>query len=339
MFDELNLFIDANAYLSFYAFTNDDLEELHKLIKLIERNKLHLLITTPVIDEWMRNREGKINHTIQEFRKHQIPAGVPRLMQGYEEFKEYTAAAKNLMQLRDKMVNRARQEAFASELAADKLILELIKAATVLKSDEDIQSAALDRRLRGNPPGKDGHRIGDQLNWESLKKCIPQGENIHIVSIDTDYSSPLDKEQPNDFLKGEWRSEKKGELFLYIQLGTFLKKHFPEIRIAADIDRRDVINALKWSGSFSATHSAIGKLEKHLDLLEPAEVKELIEAAVKNGQIWRIGTDPDVRALYARLLEKDYIDIAPWETHFRQYFEWPEPLPKPHDDLDDEITF
>lgn len=38
----LHLFIDANIFLSFYAYTNDDIEELRKLVSLIKTQQLKL---------------------------------------------------------------------------------------------------------------------------------------------------------------------------------------------------------------------------------------------------------------------------------------------------------
>ena len=42
---KLHLFIDTNIFLSFYAYTNDDVEELRKLISLIKTNQLKLYLT------------------------------------------------------------------------------------------------------------------------------------------------------------------------------------------------------------------------------------------------------------------------------------------------------
>ena len=36
----MNLFVDANIFLDFYHFLNDDLEELRKLVDLIQKGEI-----------------------------------------------------------------------------------------------------------------------------------------------------------------------------------------------------------------------------------------------------------------------------------------------------------
>lgn len=55
----INLFVDTNVLLSFYAFTSDDIEQLRKLEGLIENGTLKLYVSRQVVDEFARNRETK----------------------------------------------------------------------------------------------------------------------------------------------------------------------------------------------------------------------------------------------------------------------------------------
>ena len=61
------LFIDTNVYLSFYHYSKDDLDELHKLSALVERNEIQLLLPQQVIDEFWRNHESKLHDAISKF--------------------------------------------------------------------------------------------------------------------------------------------------------------------------------------------------------------------------------------------------------------------------------
>jgi predicted nucleic acid-binding protein len=86
---KLHLFIDTNIFLSFYAYTNDDVEELRKLISLIKTNQLKLYLTGQVRDEFNRNREAKLRDSLREFRKLVVSDSIPRFMEKYASIKAY----------------------------------------------------------------------------------------------------------------------------------------------------------------------------------------------------------------------------------------------------------
>ena len=56
----MKIFIDTNVYLKFYHYSNDELEELRKLIVLIEQGEILLYVPSQVFNEFTRNREVKI---------------------------------------------------------------------------------------------------------------------------------------------------------------------------------------------------------------------------------------------------------------------------------------
>lgn len=56
----MKLFIDSNIFLSFYEFTSEDLTELDKLCRLIEKKEMDLLLPQQVVDETWRKREETI---------------------------------------------------------------------------------------------------------------------------------------------------------------------------------------------------------------------------------------------------------------------------------------
>ena len=63
------LFIDTNILLSFYHLSSDDLEELRKLIALIDTGQITLVVTEQVKDEFFRNRGAKIADAMKELYK------------------------------------------------------------------------------------------------------------------------------------------------------------------------------------------------------------------------------------------------------------------------------
>src|SRR5262249_36177359 len=159
---------------------------------------------------------------------------------------------------------------------------------------------ARDRAERADPPGKEDS-FGDRLNWELLLRHVDFFSDIHVVSKDSDYASLIDTTKPHPVLTKEWEGQKGAHLILHTELRTFLATHFPDIKVVTDIERRAAIEALKSSGAFWVTHSAIAKLKEFEALLAAAEIDELVAAGLKNSQIRMIGHDSDVSAFYKRI--------------------------------------
>jgi predicted nucleic acid-binding protein len=55
----INLFLDANIFLSFYAFSNSDIEQLKQLKKEVKDGNITLLVSDQLVNEIERNREAK----------------------------------------------------------------------------------------------------------------------------------------------------------------------------------------------------------------------------------------------------------------------------------------
>ena len=56
----MNIFIDTNVFLSFYHLSNDDLEELKKLIVLIDNKEVTLWLPNQVKDEFYQIAKTKL---------------------------------------------------------------------------------------------------------------------------------------------------------------------------------------------------------------------------------------------------------------------------------------
>ena len=296
----IHVFIDTNIFLSFFAYTNDDIEELKKLVGLIKNDKIDLYLTKQVCREFARNRETKIIQALGEFGKISLP-GLPRLMTHYSKGGVYSKAVKDLKKIHNDLVVKAKADAFAEEFPADKLFAAIMNVEDPIdEDDEDLQEARL-RTERNDPPGKAGS-FGDRLNWEVLLANALAATDMHIISKDGDFSSSIDASKPHPVLAKEWKSKVGGTLYLHAELGAFIAAHFPDIKLATDIERRDAINALANSGSFATTHFAIVKLNSFVDLLTAPEIDELLDIATSNGQVGWIGKDPDVQIFFSKVV-------------------------------------
>jgi rRNA-processing protein FCF1 len=76
------LFVDTNVFLSFYDFTDDDLESLSKLNSLLKERHIRLFVTNQVKDEFYRNRENKIKSCLESFDKIRFSEKVHRIAEG-----------------------------------------------------------------------------------------------------------------------------------------------------------------------------------------------------------------------------------------------------------------
>jgi hypothetical protein len=299
----LHLFIDTSAFLKFYAFTNDDLEELKKVVGLLKGTKLKLYVPAQVRDEFQRNREGKLAASLDAFSKVSIPRSIPRFMANYEEAAAFNEAAKGLEQARSALINKAREDAAKGCLAADEAFDQIIKAAGVIVPDQKVINAANMRRIIGNPPGKKDS-LGDQINWETILAHVPEGTELHIVADDGDYRSPLNDKMAHQFLIEEWKQKKDSKLHVHRELRPLLNEKFPNIKLAVDIEKTNAMEALIYSGSFYDTHSAIASLTEFKEELSWNDAKDIFDAGLANNQIGWIGTDNDVNQFYRHLMAK-----------------------------------
>jgi hypothetical protein len=81
--------------------------------------------------------------------------------------------------------------------------LELIFSKAVPETEEELTSARLRKEL-GNPPGKRSDPLGDQLSWTQFLNRLNPGDEIWILTHDTDYHAELNKAlRLNSFLMAE----------------------------------------------------------------------------------------------------------------------------------------
>ncbi|MER8411668.1 PIN domain-containing protein [Mesorhizobium sp. M1342] len=305
----MNLFIDTNVLLSFYHLTDDDIEELKKLVALVKHGQITLWTTTQVADEFARNRDSKIKDALKDFNAPSWRSRAPAFLKDYPEYLAATQFLKEASKRHSALMIKANADIKAENLAADSIIRDLRGKATTIEVTPPLFGKGIERMRAGNPPGKSGITIGDEINWECLLLSVPNGQDLHIVSTDKDYAAPLDEDALHPFLASEWASKKASTARYYSKLSSFFGEHFKQIKLASEVDRRMAIQRLGASGSFYSTHIAIAQLNGFTDFTL-SEIEDLIEIAMVNGQVGGIMTDDDVGGFYVELVEdnKDKID-------------------------------
>ncbi|PCC97334.1 PIN domain-containing protein [Halopseudomonas pelagia] len=171
----LHLFIDTNIFLNFYSFSDDKLEILDELIVLTAPGQIILHLPKQVENELKRNRESKLQVALSDFKKAQLPTGVPHHMRGSEAARQYDEAVKSAEQAKRLLIANAIALALSDELEVDQKLSRLFEKATRYPEDDELYQKALVRMNKGNPPGK-AQSIGDRYIWETLLAQVPNGD-------------------------------------------------------------------------------------------------------------------------------------------------------------------
>jgi len=297
----MNIFLDTNIFLSFYHFTNDDLEELKKLSVLLGQGKVKLYLPEQVIQEFTRNRENKIADALKQLREQKLDLRFPQFIKEYDEFDNLRQLQRNYSKIHAELIQKAINDIQAQDLKADRVIQDLFKNGIEIPVNDAIKELARTRMAVGNPPGKNGS-LGDALNWEVLLQNIPNGEPLYFITDDKDYASPIDSNIFNAYLSKEWQDQKNSKVVYYKSLSEFFKEHFPKITLASELEKDLVIRDLANSSSFAETHTIISKLNKYSDFTI-AQINAIIDATNSNNQVYWIIDDPDVKEFLLKVIK------------------------------------
>ncbi len=226
----MHVFVDTNILLSFYHYSSDELDALNDVFADHEHGSATVYVTEQVMDEFVRNRDGKIKDALKKFNDSKIHPQFPSFMKGYEEYERLREISDEAKELHKSILRKVNESIAREDLPADKLIAKIFKDSGFTKVTTKRMDAANSRLARGNPPGKKGS-LGDAINWEILLEKAPANNDIHIISADGDYYSVLDEHKPSAFIVKEWKKKKKGKekkekekMGKFSKLGNFRKE-------------------------------------------------------------------------------------------------------------------
>jgi hypothetical protein len=266
-----------------------------------------LWLPEQVKDEFKRNRENKVSDALKKLKEQQKKPQFPQICKDYDEYSEIRDLQIEYGKKLSSLIKKVSDDVETRGLKADEKILELFEKANVIEITQELVEKARFRIDIRNPPGKDGS-LGDAINWEALLETVPEGEDLYLVADDKDYYSVLDENTLKDFLSDEWGEKKKSEISFYRRLSQFFNEHYPDIKLATELEKELAIKALVNSGNFASTHSAIAKLSKYAEF-NKFQSNELAQVAITNSQINWIICDADVYEFYKSLIENHGKDI------------------------------
>lgn len=299
----MNIYIDTNILLSFYHLSSDDLEELKKLIILLQQKRVTLWLPEQTKIEFKRNRANKIADALKRLQEQRLNMQFPQLAKEYDEYGKLRKALKESDEIFNKLINNIRNDVEKQNLKADQIIQELMGLAKEIKTTSEIIERSRFRYDIGNPPGKKDS-LGDAINWEALLDAIPSGDSLYFISGDKDYFSPLDENIFEPYLESEWSSTKLSKIIYYKRLSSFFKEKFPDIKLASELEKDLLIRELADSRNFANTHSVVAKLKNYAEF-SPTQVSEISHAALFNTQVNWIIEDEDINQFLKQIV-KDY---------------------------------
>ena len=303
-----HVYADANIFLDFFRFSDDDLGELEKLFTHLKNGEVVLYLPKLTAEEYFRNRDKVVIEQMQGIRNLKLKVGIPIFIRETDKAKKFLAALSAALSSRTEFLDEVESLATSRTFRADELIAQIFSKANVISTTPDLLQKARDRASLGNPPGKP-NALGDRLNWESLLEVIPDGNDLNLLTRDSDYIASFPATAPNSSIANEWNTEKGGEINLYRGIKPFAKMVDETIVFASDDipifeedpERTHLIGNLASSPSFSWTHGTIAKLLPFIEKFSPEEIETLLEIALTNSQVGGIMGDYDLQTFYTKV--------------------------------------
>lgn len=314
-----NLYIDTNIYLTFFHYSSNDLEELRKLINLIEKKEIKLFLPEQTENEFIRNRDSKIADALKNFKEDKLNNNFPQFCKDYSEYTELKKTIVTFINLKKNFLQKLEKDIYEYNLKADTIIRDLFSVANIYSVDDDILTKGRIRFDLGNPPGKK-KSYGDAINWESLLKYVPIKEDIYFISDDKDYYSEVNKNNFDIFLIKEWEKEKESNVIYYKKISEFFDNNYPDINIKTENVKEEIINNLRNSSNFVSTHAYIAELSNY-DSLTVEQLNDLAIALYSNSQIWQIREDNDIKE-YAKKMFENNLDKLHIDNKKRLLFKY-----------------
>lgn len=305
----IHLFIDTNVYLKFYHYSNDDLEELNKLLVLLDNEKLELYLPEQVINEFERNRDNKLADALKTFGLNKISNQFPQFCKEYKEYDILKKIMRDYEHEKQILLKNVMLAIETSSLKADKIIDLLFKKANVIDINPELVEKSKLRFDLGNPPGKN-KSYGDALNWESLIENVESGNDIYFIADDKDYFSEINNSNFNAFLLNEWTKKKGTKIKFYKTLSDFFKDVLPDIKLATELEKDLLISELDSSPNFYTSRNILKKLSK-LDSYSSEQINQIISASINNTQVYWISDDDDINEYLYNFIETYSDKIEP----------------------------
>jgi PIN domain len=310
----MHVYADANIFLDFFRFSDDDLGELQKFADHLQGDNLILYLPQLTAEEYFRNRDKVVIDQLAELKRPPLKVGIPIFVRELAQAKEFQKSLEDALAARGKLLSEVEKVARDRTFRADQLMNSIFQKAIRLETAPYLVERAQQRLSLGNPPGKSGS-LGDRLNWECLLAHIPEDNDLYLLTRDGDFLTSFPTLSPSMFLCNEWSERKRGVIHHFKGIKPFANYvdeslvFQPDITppFVVDAERTDAINSLACSFNYAQTHAAVANLSPYIEKFSPAEMEDILEAALSNGQVGGIMGDDDVSEFYTAIRSR-----MPW---------------------------
>jgi hypothetical protein len=240
------IFIDANVYLRFYQQKSSGFKKLLEVLPTIRDD---IFVTEQIVNEVMRNKLKIAVDSMKEVQKSfQIKgATFPEGFKGAETVKwnqtieELRAKEKELVNLGAKVI----ESVASSKDTVTNNLSPLFSRSLIANADQEARAEK--RKKYGNPPGKKGDPVGDQLSWIQFLDTVESGDKVFIVSYDGDFADESGgRVFLNPFLLKDLKDKglDPAEVFcfkdLITALGEIKSRVNPELALPGIIDVQEI---------------------------------------------------------------------------------------------------
>lgn len=278
--------MDTNVYLSFYSYNKFDLWSLDAFIKLIDEKDLQIILPDQVVNEFERNRMGKIYWTLNDFEKTNL-AAIPRLFDSFPD--EKSELKKMILEVNSKrsiLIDKIKEEGKLKRLRVDELIYSLFDKSIKINLDDKIYSESVKRYNLWNPPWKD-KSYWDAIIRETLLRYDLGNNNLQFISIDTDFVHIHEKWELHSFLDDEWQSQKWTKVVFYNDINLFFEANNLPMSIDDEYRKGKLIDSLSKSSSFDDTRLLFRKLLSYpVWWFSEDQVFRLLSISINNEQVY-----------------------------------------------------
>jgi len=187
MASDVILFIDANQYLNLYRMVAGK-----RLLDSMEEQKAYIFVPTQIVDEVLRNKlRCAQTFFLDKFKElDEIKGTIPDHLLGISDDKmaEYKRSLAQAVKVRTELTALAADALSKISQSADDVSQRLEKLFdNPISATHDEMCRARRRKETGNPPGKKGDPLGDQITWEQLLTYCKGSKKLWIITSDKDF--------------------------------------------------------------------------------------------------------------------------------------------------------
>lgn len=309
--------IDSNIYRDIFSPSEGFPEEIKdSLIKLIEKDKVKLLLPLQIKQEVERNRfaewyDNALGEMKQKISKREND--ISEIQKRYEKYKNYKTLVKEIQKDKkdlEKIVSTLRARYKSKRSRSNQILKEIFSKAQIISESEEVLKKAELRTQKRNPPrDSDGH-FGDAIIWESLiaffKKRNKERDDV-LVLVSNDKTAWGNEDKINLWLEDEWRKETGSKIILvykFSDLPGLTKKEAQKIKTEETNSKENIISEFINSRSWVNAGDNAQRLLNIKDKLTVKDFEKIMRASLENHEIYGsfftpiplkelVGNDPD----------------------------------------------